>query len=127
MIKYYLVMEMIRNGIDLVKVSRFDKLKLDNNFMTSVFNEEEINYINKHNNNSSTIAGLFASKEAFLKSLNKGINDYKLKDILILHELNSNPYIVLLGKLNDDFKSLKISLSISHDGDYAIASVIVIF
>ena len=53
---------MISNGIDLVKVDRFDKLKSNNSFMNSIFTEEEIEYIKFRNNDSSTIVGMFAAK-----------------------------------------------------------------
>ncbi len=115
---------MISNGIDIVNISRFDTLKINDNFMKRVFREEELEYIKKHNNSSDTIAGLFACKEAFLKAIKKGINDYALTDIEITHDKDSAPYLILHNSLStSEYKSL--SISISHDGDYAIASCII--
>ena len=112
---------MISNGIDLVKVDRFDKLKNDNKFMESIFNDNELKYIKKSNYSNNTIAGLYASKEAFLKAIKKGINDYNMKDIEISHDNNNAPFIILHNDLKDKYNN--ISVSISHDGDYAISIV----
>ena len=111
-------------GIDLVEISRF-KDKLNNNsFISSIFNPQEIEYISKHNS-LDTIAGLFAAKEAMLKALKKGINNYSLKDIEIIHDDNNAPSILLHNSLKNDFDIKHISLSISHDGNYATAIVLI--
>lgn len=113
----------MKNGIDLVKINRFEKLKTNNTFMNNVFNENELNYIKRSNYNNSTIAGLYAAKEAFLKALKLGINNYSLKNIEITHNENNCPEIILHNELQQ--LNYNISLSISHDDDYAIASVII--
>ncbi len=109
------------NGIDLIKIDRFDKLKKNDNFLKSVFLESELKYIEKANYSSNTIAGLYAAKEAFLKAIKKGINDYSMLDIEILHDNDNAPFIILHNSLKDKYTN--ISVSISHDGDYAIAIV----
>lgn len=114
---------MINNGIDLINIKRFEKLKNNISFMKKVFTESELEYLNKTEYNLSTIAGLYAAKEAFLKSIKKGINDYSLLDIEILHDSNKSPYIVLKGQLKKTYNTTNMSLSISHDGEYAIAIV----
>lgn len=117
---------MISNGIDLVDINRFEKLKIDKNFMNKIFSNNEIAYINKSFGASSTIAGMFAAKEAFLKANKKGINNYSLKDIEISHDDNNAPSIIL----HNDLKNIKyksISLSISHEKEYAIAIVSLLF
>ena len=114
---------MISNGIDLVKIDRFNDLKNDKKFMNKIFTKKEIDYIAFRNNETSTIAGLFAAKEACLKALKKGIDKCPLKDIEISHE-NNAPFIIFHNKLKDTISNC--SLSISHDGDYAIAIVSVI-
>lgn len=111
---------MISNGIDLVKIDRFKDLINNNRFMMDNFNEREISYIN---NNIETLAGMYAAKEAFLKSIKKGINDYSLKDIEIVHDSNRAPSFVFYNELSN-IDTSDVSLSISHDGEYAIASVL---
>ena len=116
---------MISNGIDLVRIDRFKRLMNDDTFINSYFSIDEINYIKK-TNNVSTMAGIFASKEAFLKAIKKGINNYSLKDIEISHDNNNCPFIILHGNLKEIYNLNNISVSISHDGDYAIAIVSII-
>ncbi len=111
-------------GIDLVYSKRLEKDKNNDAFLNRIFNDQEIKYIKKRNYNINTIAGLFASKEAFLKSIKKGINNYSLKDIEVVHDDNNAPSIVLHNELYDLYKDYHISLSISHDGDYATAIVL---
>ena len=113
---------MISNGIDIVKISRFKNLINDKFFMNKNFNEKEIKYIN---NNIETLAGLYASKEALLKALKKGINNYNLKDIEVIHDSNKAPSFIFYNEL-EKLNINSISLSISHDGDYAIAIVSII-
>ena len=118
---------MISNGIDIIKIDRFNKYNNKPDLLKTFFNDSEIDYIIKSNYSSSTMAGLYASKEAFLKSIDKGINDYSLLDIEVLHDNNRSPYIKLNGELKKTYKNLtNMSLSISHDGDYAIAIVTLI-
>ena len=118
---------MISNGIDIIKINRFDKYKNDLKFLKTIFNDNEIEYIKKSNYSTETIAGLFASKEAFLKALKKGINNYSLLDIEITHDDNKAPSIIIHGEIKKTYKNLSnMSLSISHDGDYAIAIVTLI-
>ena len=113
-------------GIDLIKQDRFDKLKNNETFMNNTFNDSELEYIKLSNYNNTTIAGLFAAKEAFLKSIKKGINNYSLKDIEVLHDDNKAPYIKLHNELYNLYKN-NISVSISHDGDYTTSIVLIEF
>ena len=110
---------MIFNGIDLIKIERFNTLINNDRFMNDNFNTNEIKYIN---NSTKVLAGLFSAKEALLKALKKGINDYSLKDIEIIHNSNKAPSFIFHNEL-EYLNSYTISLSISHDGEYAIAIV----
>ncbi len=113
-------------GIDLIENNRFENIKNKKKFMDNTFNESELLYIKNANNDNSTIAGLYSSKEAFLKSIKKGINNYSLKDIEILHDDNKAPYIKLHNELEKLYKN-NISLSISHDGNYTTSIVLIEF
>lgn len=114
---------MISNGVDIVEIKRFDILKKKNTFVNNIYTNSELEYIKKHNNKNETFAGIYALKEATLKSLKKGLDAYSLKDIEIKHD-KLYPDIILHGKLKEDFKTFKFSASISHDGDYAIGFVL---
>ena len=112
---------MISNGIDIVKIDRFNNIKEKTTLLNNIFNKKEIEYIESSGYNSSTVAGMFACKEATLKPIKKGINDYSLKDIEISHNENNAPFIILHNSLKELYDETKFSISISHDGDYSIS------
>ena len=116
-------------GTDIVKISRIKSIKKQDDFLSKNFAETEIEYINKKSDKTQTIAGLFACKEAVLKALGIGIGGgVRLNEICILHEQNGRPFVQITPQLNY-FLNLKncntISVSISHDGDYAVAFCII--
>ena len=113
----------MQTGVDLVKIDSFTKLMDNETFINNNFNESEIKYLHDHYS-TQTLAGLYASKEALLKALKKGINNYSLKDIEVLHDENKAPYIKLHNELNNLYKN-NISVSISHDGEYTTSIVLI--
>lgn len=97
-------------GTDIVKISRIEKSLESAHFKESVFTADEIRYCRT----AQSFAGIFAAKEAYLKALGTGIN-CKLNTIEIAHLENGKPYL----------NNIPCSdVSISHDGEYAIAAVI---
>ena len=110
-------------GCDLVLIKRAGEL-LQKSGVAKVFTEGELEYINSRGAFApSSAAGIFAAKEAVLKALGTGIK-YRLTDIGISHEPAGRPVAVLSGKLAGDFADVRLSLSISHEGDYAMAFVV---
>lgn len=111
---------MITNGIDIVKVEDINKIKK----LSSVFTSSELEYFVSHKS-LETKAGVFAAKEALLKSLGVNLSVYSILDIEVLHN-NGAPYFNFYGKLSEYIKKerLKFSLSITHNEDYAVASVV---
>ena len=102
-------------GIDLVKIERFKKIPFKENesFYKKNFSEEEIKYCLKFDEPYKHFAGMFGAKEAAIKSIKEKID---LIQIEIVHE-ESKPKIKILNQKRD------LKVSISHDGDYAIAIV----
>lgn len=101
---------MFKIGTDIIRISRVEKSIESPSFLNKVFTENEREYCKRPEN----YAGLFAAKEAYFKALGTGIK-MPMNSVEILHNENGKPYIK--GAENSD-------LSISHDGDYAIATVI---
>lgn len=109
-------------GIDIVYIPRFKDtvlkhgaVDMNNGFIKRVFNPEEIEHILKRNNPFPGLAGRFAAKEAVIKALSSVKKIAELKSISIVGEI---PQVILLDpQLNQE----KLSVSISHDGDYAVA------
>ena len=116
-------------GIDIVQISRLQKMKNFDSFLNKYFTSQEIEYSKSKNNIHQTVAGLFATKEAFLKALKIGIgNGLELKDIEIMHDNNNAPTICQSNKVQEYLQKancFQISISISHDGDYAIAIALI--
>lgn len=110
-------------GIDIVVISRIAKLKerYGETFARRFLNEDEI----KIAKNDATLAGFFALKEAVSKALGCGISkDCSFFDIEIYKTEKNAPKIKLSDKLKQNFKISDADASISHDGGFAIAAVI---
>lgn len=117
---------MIRNGVDIIKWDRFNNICEDSKIIKKFLTNAEQLYIKSKAYNPETIAGIYASKEAVLKSLGYGINHYNLKDIEIMHDEYNCPYIKFYNDIKKEIETNRyhFSLSISHDGEYVIAFVI---
>ena len=100
-------------GIDIVEVSRIKKIMADHeNFLTKVFNEDEIKRIEERKNPYERIAGMYAAKEAVAKAMTTGIGKISFHDIKIKY-IENLPHAEVFNK--------KFYLSISHEKNYAVA------
>lgn len=120
----------IRTGNDIVKVDRIDKLyeKHGDKFLERVFTKSEIEYCKNKKHITKSLALRFAAKEALLKSLGTGLRfGFKMTEIEVVNDKLGAPSINLYGavkKYADEMKVNQIHLSLSDDGEYAIANVI---
>ena len=74
--------------------------------------------------NPKTAAGFWAAKEACSKALGTGIgSECSFHDITISKTDRGAPRITLSGHLIEQFGISGLSVSITHDGDYAVAVV----
>jgi len=109
-------------GIDLIKTSRMQSLieKFGNKGLKKFLSDEEISIAK----NYKTVAGFWAAKEALSKALGVGISkECSFFDISIYKTQKGAPKLQLSKKLITNFNIKDTSLSITHDGDYAIAVV----
>lgn len=107
-------------GIDLVKIDRIKKFKerFGNKALKKFLSDEEIGLATGIN----TIAGFWASKEAISKALGLGISqECSFFDIKIYKDAKNKPCFKLSKQLVDRFKITDLSLSITHEGGFAIA------
>ena len=116
-------------GTDIVNVNRIKKimLKKKNKFYDKIFTAKEIDYISDGGDLATTVAGIFATKEAISKVLGTGIGPINWKDIEILHYENGKPYVNLKDKgkeILDELRLDSIDISISHEENFAIAFAI---
>ena len=110
-------------GTDIVNVKRIAKMDIKD-FCKRVFTEDEANYIISKKNPVYTAAGIFAAKEAVVKALGTGfVSDVTYKDIEICHNTKGAPFVLLKNKARAILLDLgeEMHVSISHDGNYAIA------
>lgn len=114
-------------GCDLCAISRMEKTLNDERFLGRYFTENERAYIRDRVHGAQTAAGIFAAKEALLKALGTGLGGLALRDIEITHTRLGAPEYILnenlcaaLGKIH----AQRAFLSISHDGDYAMATAV---
>ena len=104
---------MIKTGVDIVYNRRFEKLFTNEAFLKRVFHISELK-------NKKKLVGIFALKEAVIKALGKKVN---WKDIEIKVREGKKPEIILSNSIKPNYFK-DIDGSISHDGDYTIAFVV---
>ncbi len=109
-------------GIDLINISRMNRLikRFGDKALHKFLSYDEIYLIKNH----KTASGFWAAKEACSKALGVGIGaECSFHDITIYKTDKGAPKIKLSQKIIENFNIKDISLSITHDGEYAIAVV----
>ena len=112
-------------GTDIVQIARIEKSleKFGNTFKRKFLNESEISRAKK----TESIAGLWAAKEAISKALGCGIGaELSFHDITISKSEKGTPSFTLSPSAQKIHTIKNSSLSISHDGGFAIAIVVII-
>lgn len=109
-------------GIDLIKTSRMNRLmeRFGEKGLQKFLSKDEILLVK----NYKTASGFWAAKEACSKALGVGIgSECSFEDIIVSKTAKGAPQIVLSQKIVNKFNVLDTSVSITHDGEYAIAVV----
>ena len=106
-------------GIDIVETKRFRKknYKKNKNFYEKIFSRSEINYCLKYKDPYTHFAGKFALKESVIKSIQSDISFLDIQTSNSKH----GPIVRLVGNSAKKYSFLP---SISHEKEYAIATVI---
>ena len=116
---------MIYVGTDIVTISRIDKMiqEKGDHFLNHIFSAPEQNICNDKASPSIHYSGKFAAKEAVKKAIlsSKPLLNIQLSSIEIQNDKDGMPQVEIKGN-GFDFKYVKVS--ISHAGDYAIATAI---
>lgn len=114
-------------GIDLVEVSRIEGLFCQHeSFLNRIYTPREVEYCLSKRNKYQHLAARFATKEAVVKALGRGM---KWKDIELLNDPSGRPYLTLYGRAKELAEKRGISrwdVSVSHTKDYAVAQVFLI-
>lgn len=117
----------IAAGVDIVLIPRIAKLIATpgQRFLDKVFTSAEQATCS---GSAERLAARWAAKEATIKALGLRIADVDLRNIEVLSTPDSAPALALHGEVADAARELgasRMSLSLSHDGDYAIAFVVI--
>ncbi len=125
-------MEIIGNGVDIIKNSRIKNSLKIKGFLNRIFTKKEVEQGKKLKNKINFYAKRFAAKEAFVKAIGTGFRaDINFIDIEIRNYSSGKPYISLSKKLKlllkKKFKiqKYKVFLSLSDEKDYSIAFVVI--
>jgi len=109
---------MILTGVDIIEVKRIKKIILSNKkFLEKVYTSTEVKYCNSKKNKWQHFAVRFAAKEAVWKAIGK--KNIWHRDITVKNTASGKPEILLPKR----YKKIqgRISLSLSHTKDYAVA------
>ena len=107
-------------GIDLIKIDRIKRFneRFGDKALKKFLDSDEILLAKS----THTQAGFWAAKEAISKALGVGISQECSFFDIKLHKTPKNaPYFTLSKHLIESFNIIDTALSITHDGDYAIA------
>lgn len=117
-------------GVDLVHIGRMEKVlkRWGKRFIERVFTTEEIEFCYKRAFPPASFAMRFAAKEAFSKAIGLGMRGgIRWRDIEIFHFPEGRPGLKLQGKasqLSRDRKIIGSHLSLTDEGDYGVAMVV---
>lgn len=109
-------------GIDLIKTDRMKRFmdRFGNEGLKRFLCDTEIALVKNH----KTAAGFWAAKEACAKALGCGIgSECGFHDILLSKTPKGAPVITLSSRVKERFAIADASVSITHDGEYAISVV----
>ncbi len=110
-------------GIDIIKVERIAAAlrRFGDRFPRRVLTDAEQRYVR---NRPQNFAGRWAAKEAVSKVLGLGVRGVGWRDIEIERLPTGQPSVRLHGRAKSRAEQLgmaRIAVSISHEGDYAVA------
>jgi len=118
-------------GTDIVEVERIKRAisHWKHYFLNRVFTAREVSKINAETPDYQRAAGLWAAKGSMVKAIGLGFrNGISFQDMEVEYDEYGCPYFILRGRLKEivaEKGKAKISLSISHCQNYAIAVVAV--
>lgn len=119
-------------GIDMVETGRF--LDWSAFKKQRIFTKKELEYADNDNANAEKhLANFWAAREACLKALGTGFGEsISFSDVSVTHNENGKPELLIVGGANAVLKELtgkatcvKTHLSLTDQGDYSLAMVVI--
>src|SRR5262249_8613432 len=126
------VMEIVGVGTDIIECLRIGRMIEQHGelFLTRVFSEREVRYCHARKRTIEQFAGLWAAKEAVLKSLGMmARRGLCWGEVEVRTEPNGLPHVFLCGSAKDLAQSLRVSaihVSIGHCRAYATGYAIAV-
>jgi len=116
-------------GVDILSTARLydPQGKYDDSFHRKTFTGKEYKEGISRTDPAVYFCERFAVKEAVLKSLNIGSNEFRFIDIETLNDDSGKPYVILNGhakKHCDEIGIKRLHISLSNDGGFVAAFVI---
>ena len=115
-------------GVDAVRISRMEKWTGNKNLLERYFDPRELHLLQERGNGMLySLAAHFAAKEAFAKALGTGFTGLVLRDIMVLNRKDQRPLLYTEGSALEAMKNagaVKAHVSLTHDGDMALAFVV---
>lgn len=117
-------------GTDLVRIERFRRFVVEGKttLLERLFSPGERSYALEKKDPAPHLAARFAAKEACLKAFGLGLREgLSWQDMEVVPDALGRPDLVLRGRAAELAAARRINvvhLSYSHDGDYAVATVI---
>lgn len=117
-------------GTDLARVDRFRRFLEPGRegLIERLFTPGERAYALAKRDPGPHLAARFAAKEAFLKALGLGLREgITWQDVEVVRDALGCPSLHLTGRAEEIFRARGLTschLSYSHDGDYAVATVV---
>ena len=125
-------MNILGNGVDIVKNIRIKKAIKKKNFVNKIFNKVEISNVKSVKLKTNHFAKRFAAKESFVKALGTGMRKgIKFKDISVVNDKYGKPYFDLTTKLKNKIKKkfkvkkFDVFLSLSDEKEFSVAYTII--
>lgn len=122
----------ILQGIDITSVSRMQAAieRRGKRFLTRIFTPQEQAYCETKRMKYEHYAARFAAKEAAMKAfeIRKG-NRYRFREIEVRRHATGKPFIYLSPKAQKLFgvgKKYQIELSMAHEREFAVATVVMV-
>ena len=123
-------MPIVGLGTDLARVERFRKFIADNKaaLLGRLFTQGEREYAFSKKDPAPHLAARFAAKESCLKAFGLGLRaGLRWHDMEVVPDVLGRPDLQLSGRAAEIAAEKQVEvvhLSYSHDGDYAVATVV---
>jgi holo-[acyl-carrier protein] synthase len=120
---------LIGTGVDLIEVERIAQSieRYGERFLRRIYTDDEIAYCSRRRSSAESFAARFAAKEAGAKALGTGISrGVTWSEFQVERQPGGRPVLSLRGRaavLARELGVKTISLSLTHTGSLAMASV----